>query len=219
MQDIIEQSIKIRSSDGVVLVAHLHRGKLPRIVLLCHPHPLYGGAMDNNVVCAARDQVAAYGASTLRFNFRGVGASTGGFDEGRGEKRDLEACFSYAEELDEGRLKIDLVAYSFGAWVGANALSRGLRPATVTLVAPPTDFMSFEGFSLPALPKLPILVISGELDQYGSVASVDRWLSQQPESLGVERVVLEGVDHFCLGAEDQLKASLKDFYEKVAHSE
>ena len=218
MQEIIEKYIKIRSSDGVVLEARLHRGKLPRIVLLCHPHPLYGGTMDNNVIYAVRDQVASYGVSTLRFNFRGVGVSTGGFDEGCGERRDLEACFSYAEELDEGRLKIDLVAYSFGAWVGANAMSRGLRPATVTLVAPPTDFMSFEEISLPALPKIPIFVISGELDQYGSVASVDRWLSQQPDSLGVERVVLNGVDHFCLGAEQQLQASLKNFYDKVAHS-
>ena len=216
MQNVIEQSIKIRSSDGVVLEARLHRGKLPRIVLLCHPHPLFGGAMDNNVVWAARDQVAASGASTLRFNFRGVGRSTGGFDNGRGERHDLEACFSYAEELDEGCLKIDLVAYSFGAWVGANALSHGLRPATVTLVSPPTDFMSFEGVFLPALPRLPFLVISGERDQYGSVVSVDRWLAQQPKNLGVNRVVLAGVDHFYFGAEDQFKASLKNFYEKAA---
>jgi len=205
-----EETHTIRSSDDQRIEARIHRGDgegiKPRLALLCHPHPLYGGTMDNNVVLAARDTAAALGSSTLRFNFRGVGSSSGRFDDGRGEQRDLEACFSYAQELGEGPIDIDLVAYSFGAWVAAKALSSGLAPSSVSLISPPADFMSFDGLHLP---QLPTLVVSGDRDEFGSLEAVDRWLASWKGE--VERRVFEGVDHFYWGAKSQLQEALKDF--------
>ena len=86
-------------------------------VVICHPHPLYGGNMYNNVVSAIEDGYAALGFSTLIFNFRGVGNSQGEYDEGEGEVKDATAAYKYlAKHLDDDA-RITLAGYSFGAWV------------------------------------------------------------------------------------------------------
>ncbi len=86
-------------------------------VIICHPHPLYGGNMYNNVVSAIEDGYAAQGFSTLIFNFRGVGNSQGEYDEGEGEVRDATAgCRYLAKHLDDDA-RITLAGYSFGAWI------------------------------------------------------------------------------------------------------
>lgn len=86
-------------------------------VVICHPHPLYGGNMYNNVVSAIEDGYSAQGYSTLMFNFRGVGNSQGEYDEGEGEVRDATAAYRYlAKHLDDDA-RMTLAGYSFGAWV------------------------------------------------------------------------------------------------------
>ncbi len=86
-------------------------------VVICHPHPLYGGNMYNNVVSAIEDGYSAQGFSTLIFNFRGVGNSQGEYDEGEGEVRDATAaCGHLAKRLDDDA-RLTLAGYSFGAWV------------------------------------------------------------------------------------------------------
>lgn len=209
--NVREEAIEIAVPDGVTLEGRLgrasERGAAGRGgALLCHPHPLYGGAMSNAVVLAARDAVAGLGLTTLRFNFRGVGRSSGGYDEGRGEQLDLEAAFGrLAAELAGTRAH--LVAYSFGAWVAARALRAGLAPASAILISPPVDFMDFSGLPPPAVPAL---VVSGDRDQFGSAASVDRWLGPAG---AIERVVLRGVDHFygSAGTEAALREAIAAF--------
>jgi alpha/beta superfamily hydrolase len=207
--NVHEEAIQISASDGVILEARLGRGREPRGrggALLCHPHPLYGGAMSNNVVVAARDALAGLGLTTLRFNFRGVGRSGGEHDGGRGEQLDLEAAFARLATEVEGA-GAHLVAYSFGAWVAARALRAGLAPASTVLISPPVDFMDFS--DLPP-PTGRALVLSGDRDQFGAAAAVDRWLGP-PGS--IERVVLRGVDHFygTANAEAALKEAIARF--------
>lgn len=86
-------------------------------VVVCHPHPLYGGNMYNNVVSAIEDGYAAQGFTTLIFNFRGVGDSKGDYDEGDGEVRDATAAYGVLREQLDDDAHITLAGYSFGAWV------------------------------------------------------------------------------------------------------
>jgi hypothetical protein len=86
-------------------------------VVICHPHPLYGGNMYNNVVSAIEDGYAAQGFTTLIFNFRGVGDSKGEYDEGDGEVRDATAAYGALRKQLDDDARITLAGYSFGAWV------------------------------------------------------------------------------------------------------
>lgn len=86
-------------------------------VIICHPHPLYGGNMYNNVVSAIEDGYSAQGYTTLIFNFRGVGDSGGEYDEGEGEVRDATAAYEFLTGHLDDDARITLAGYSFGAWV------------------------------------------------------------------------------------------------------
>src|SRR5262245_39461653 len=91
--------------------------RLQGAAVVCHPHPSYGGTMDNRVVFRAAKSVVNAGWAALRFNFRGVGASTGTFDHGEGEKDDVLAAIEFLERRYPSR-PLALVGFSFGAWVG-----------------------------------------------------------------------------------------------------
>lgn len=102
-------------------------------VVLCHPHPLYGGNMDNNVILAVSRTLTERGMAALRFNFRGVGRSEGSYDDGIGEEADALAALSFLtgrREIDSSRL--GLMGYSFGGMV---ALSSGLQNNLVKAMA------------------------------------------------------------------------------------
>ncbi|HYQ90736.1 MAG TPA: alpha/beta fold hydrolase, partial [Candidatus Competibacteraceae bacterium] len=126
-------------------------------VVIAHPHPLYGGDMNNNVVETLARVYRQYGFTTLRFNFRGVGGSQGSYDEGEGEQEDIKAALDYL--LDQGKIRLDLAAYSFGAWVSALARTAQDKVQRLILVAPPVDFCDFH--NVRSLPKLS-LVVTGE---------------------------------------------------------
>ena len=91
--------------------------------VITHPHPLYGGTMNNPVVETVQSAYQQYGYATLRFNFRGVGGSQGNFDNGLGEQNDVRAAISYVENMDVSA--IDLAGYSFGAWVNTGVVTNG----------------------------------------------------------------------------------------------
>jgi alpha/beta superfamily hydrolase len=99
-------------------------------VIVCHPHPLYGGTMDNNVVCAITERVTQESFASFRFNFRGVGGSRGEFDEGIGEQADVEAAVSFVGKLEDvDQQRVGLAGYSAGAGF---ALPVGSDDARVT---------------------------------------------------------------------------------------
>src|SRR3990172_5657138 len=105
-------------------------------VVVCHPHPLYGGDMENNVVLAACRALAGRGFAALRFNFQGVGRSEGAFDQGRGERDDVRAALAYLASLPEvDAERMGLAGYSFGAMVAAEVASADLR--ALALISPP----------------------------------------------------------------------------------
>jgi len=206
-----ETAVRIVVEEGVELDARFDEGDGGAVAVICHPHPLYGGSMDNNVVLAARDTLAELGIGTLRFDFRGVGRSTGAYDEGVGEAEDVEAAFRWLADSDRGPLF--LVGYSFGGWAALRAVDRGLELAAVALVSPPVTFMDFDDL---ALPDAPCLLVAGDGDDYCAVDDLEQWIESQPgEPDPFAKIVLEGTDHFYVGSEGSLLAALGAYFEEL----
>ncbi len=138
--------------------------------LLCHPHPLYGGNLDNKVVYMLASTLARLGIVVLRFNFRGVGKSEGQYAEGEGETRDAEAAAQWLRATQApGRLW--LAGFSFGAYVALRA-AKTIQADRLTLVAPPVQRFSFQ--QTPG--NIPCQVIQGEADEVVDPQAVHAWV-------------------------------------------
>ncbi|HET8731236.1 MAG TPA: alpha/beta fold hydrolase [Moraxellaceae bacterium] len=175
-----------------------------RVAVVCHPHPLHGGSMDNKVVttlCRAwRDE----GLAVVRFNFRGVGGSAGIHADGVGEVDDLLAVLRWLVE-GQGARHLLLGGFSFGAWVAAAAAGRlpdGLVLDHLVLIAPPVRYAGFDALQPPAA----TVVVQGSADDVVDPASVVAWVAsrQAPPVM----VWLEGAGHFFHGRLASLKAEL-----------
>ena len=157
------------------------------IALIAHPHPLYGGTLDNKVVQTLAKTFFGLGCATVRMNFRGVGASDGVFDEGAGETQDWLAVARYARE-QFGELPLTLAGFSFGAFVQSR-VALHLLPQRLVLVAPAVG-----RFPVESVPR-DTLVVHGEGDDVVPLKDVLDWA--RPQSLPV--VVLPGAGHFFHG--------------------
>ncbi len=201
-----EEPVRIPVEGGKITIEGLfEEGRVGRNAVFCHPHPLYGGNMYNNVVQAARQAFASLGWTTLRFNFRGTGASGGHPAQGLKDAEDLITISEYLNARCPGR--IDFAAYSYGTWATMEAIRMGLAPDSIILIAPPLDFISFEGLKLPAVPRL---VTIGNQDDFCSVESLEKWLSSQPDTQATLGI-LKDVDHFYLGSERKISAKIEAF--------
>ena len=173
--------------------------------VVSHPHPLMGGDMGNSVVETLVETIFACGISTLRFNFRGVGKSTGSFDDGRGEQDDLLAALSFLEE--EGIREILPAGYSFGAWVNAAVLDRrGLLPAL--FVSPPIDLFRFD---FQAMRGRTGLIVCGDRDPYCPAERI----KAVADALPCRLEIIPDADHFFQLREAALAASITDFAEQL----
>jgi len=189
-------------SESLPIEGDLHLDEGDRAAVLTHPHPLYGGDMDNHVVTGLTRSLAACGYTTLRFNFRGVGASRGTHDHGKGEQQDVLAAVHYLKDL--GKTHILLAGYSFGAWVNARAAaSRAALP--MIMVAPPVAAMDFDGVgSLPGL----LLVVTGAQDPYAPPGVIEELMGRwNPQA---RLVVIDGTDHFFARGTRHLEEAVMD---------
>ena len=148
----------------------------PVLAIVCHPLPTEGGSMHNKVVTMTARALRECGIHTLRFNFRGVGASDGAFDNGRGELDDLRAVAAWArQQFPEHALW--LAGFSFGAWVSLRAAEE-LGAAALISIAPPVgrswDFQDI------VLPTMPWLVIQGDADEIVDAGAVRDWVTGLP---------------------------------------
>jgi len=163
--------------------------------VLCHPHPQYGGSMEDSVVGVLEAALLGAGVACVRFNFRGVGASEGRYDGGPGEQDDLIAVVDWLlGEHDPTHLWLG--GYSFGASVVWHTLGR-LQPERALLVAPPTRVMQFDG----ADPALPVDTFSGSEDDYVDAQALERLPN-------VRSHVISGADHFFSGHLLELERSI-----------
>lgn len=157
------------------------------IALIAHPHPLMGGTKDNKVVTTLARTLYALGYVALRPNFRGVGASAGTHDEGRGETADLIAVVRYAQEK-YGQLPLTCAGFSFGSFVQTR-VAKELQPDQLVLVAPAVNRFATEEVAAGTL------VIHGEVDDVVPLSAVLDWA--RPQNLPV--VVVPGGEHFFHG--------------------
>lgn len=165
-------------------------GEARAVLVVCHPHPLHGGTMDNKVVQTIARAGVRLGARSVRFNFRGVGGSAGQWDDGRGEIDDALAVIANRRDA---ALPLWLAGFSFGGHVAASAAARlaagGQGPQRLALIAPSTQKQS-----VPAVPA-DTLVIHGEADEVVPLAATLDWA--RPQVLPV--VVVPGGGHFFHG--------------------
>ena len=134
----MEEALAVHVPGGPALEARLGPVANPKGgFVVCHPHPLYGGDMDNPVVIRAAEVAQAAGYATLRFNFRGAGGSEGAHDKGRGEQEDVTAAIAaLATHLPVGS-RVGVMGYSFGAAMAARATRPRVPEAPLGLIAPP----------------------------------------------------------------------------------
>jgi alpha/beta superfamily hydrolase len=162
----------------------------PLLAVVCHPLTTEGGTLHNKVVTMAARSLRELGVTTLRFNFRGAGASAGSFDEGIGELDDLRTVVAWARSSRPGHA-LWLGGFSFGAYVSLRAAAE-LQPALLLSIAPPAGRWDFD--SIP-VPTMPWLVIQGEADEIVDPPTVYAWLKAlDPPQL--ELVRMPDTSHF-----------------------
>ena len=175
----------------------------PLLAVVCHPLPTEGGSMHNKVVTMAARALREVGATTLRFNFRGVGQSEGRFDDGVGELDDLRAVAAWARANHPDKI-LWLAGFSFGAYVSLR-LAVELRAAALVSIAPPVgrswDFSAIE------VPTAPWLVIQGEADEIVDPQAVFAWLATLPRQPRLVR--MPDTSHFFHRKLIDLRGALK----------
>lgn len=203
-QTFLSSNLKL---EGVIHLPRGSEGKVPGVVL-CHPHPLYGGNMHNNVVVAVSRALVELGIAAFRFNFRGVGSSEGSFDDGAGEQDDLRAAFAaLAERPEVDPDRLGMMGYSFGGMVALAAVKGFAQARTLAAVSPVVNPGLMEGLSLPAY------FICGTKDHVVSTDVLIREAEKMAPPGQVELV--PGADHFWVGREKEMALKVAAFFEGV----
>ena len=192
-------------SEGYKIEGLLNQKDGKKGVVVTHPHPLYGGDMNNLVVESIVHVYHMKGYSTLKFNFRGVGRSQGAYDDGLGEQKDVLSALSFLADM--GMEQIDLAGYSFGAWVNAHALQKDTLTKQMIMVSPPVGFMDFK--SIVTMNTLKF-VVTGNRDDIAPADMIEKMISTWNPNARFE--VIDGADHFYGGYLKQLESVLSSTF-------
>ncbi|HEX5459829.1 MAG TPA: alpha/beta fold hydrolase [Steroidobacteraceae bacterium] len=177
-----------------------------RFGVVCHPHPLYGGTLDNKVVYTLARAFVELGAPAIRFNFRGVGGSAGSYDEGRGETADALAVIAYGRDRWPDA-SLWLAGFSFGGAVALRAAAQS-HPQRLVAVAPGVTRIAMEGVGSP---DCPWLVVQGDADDVVEPPAVLGWVNRQTSPAVIR--VLPGAGHFFHGRLHELRAVVLEYLE------
>jgi hypothetical protein len=195
----MEKRISIPNKKDII-DAYIDYKDETQAIIIMHPHSLMGGDMNNPVVQLIQQVFTDKNLTTLRFNFRGVGKSSGQFDDGIGEQDDTIAVMDYLKS--QGRNQIILAGYSFGAWVLAHVAKRVPYNHGI-MISPPVAFMDFSGIQ--TIPELKT-VITGTHDEFAPPNLVQ---SRLPDwQANAQLHIIDGADHFFSGHMDALEKIL-----------
>jgi alpha/beta superfamily hydrolase len=177
-------------------------GSPQAVAVICHPHPLHGGTMTNKVVHVLAKAFNEAGAPAVRFNFRGVGASAGSFDDGNGETHDALAVLDWAAQRWPGA-QLWLGGFSFGGAIAIRAaVSRAASGdvSRLVTVAPAIRRVTVDSSSLP---QCPWLIVQGDRDELVDAADIQQWAQSLPAPPRL--ALLTGVEHFFHGRLNDLR--------------
>jgi hypothetical protein len=208
---LTEIPVSFSAADGLKLEGLLCRGQgenESRWVVLCHPHPLYGGDMLNNVVEALQRSLAGEGFSTLRFNFRGVGGSRGEYGEGAAEVKDVRGAVDFIAREAGADHTCYLLGYSFGAYVGVQGVAADSRVKAIVCISPPVALYDFGVLKEEKRPKL---IVSGKRDLICPVPPVEELFASLSEPKTMH--ICAGADHFWWGMEAHITDYVLDFFQ------
>jgi alpha/beta superfamily hydrolase len=177
--------------------------------LVCHPHPLFGGTMHTKAVYRAAQALNEVGLAALRFNFRGVGASTGSHGGGIGEREDARAALDWLAERDPGA---PLVAggFSFGSMVALTVGAEDPRVVALLGLGLPIERDEAYDFSFLADVTKPVLIVQGENDEFGSGERIQRHLAPLGSHITLARV--PDADHYFGEQIDEMKRAIREFF-------
>ena len=185
-------------------------GSQPRYAgLVCHPHPIGGGTMHNKVVFKAAQALQNLNIPALRFNFRGVGHSTGAYDEGRGEMDDVRYALEFLSRRYPG-IPVILAGFSFGSYVGLRVGEKDDRAQALIGLGVPAKWFGDDTLQGCHKPKL---FIHGTEDELASYELVRSWFEQVPAPKTM--IAIEGADHFFQGRLDEVQSLIADFVQKL----
>ena len=180
------------------------------VAVVLHPHPLYGGTMNNKIVYNIYQSFAQNGFSVLRFNFRGVGRSLGKFDDGVGELSDAATALDWVQNQNPEASSCWIGGFSFGSWIALQLLMRRPEIEGFLAISPPAGMYDFSFLSpCPA----PGLIVQGNSDDIVKEADVtkmaDKLKAQKYASIEYE--VFEGADHYFRNSLDQLGETMTGY--------
>lgn len=188
-------------------------GAAQGVALVCHPHPLGGGTMHNKVVYRAAAGLVEAGLITLRFNFRGVGASTGAHDDGVGEQQDVRDALDYLSKNYPNQ-PITLAGFSFGSRVGTEVALDDERVVRLISIGTPVDKYDF---SFLKNCRKPILFVHGDADEFGSIENLNALVAQVAENADAKLIVFQNCGHFFDNHLEELKNAIHDWtMEKIS---
>jgi len=176
--------------------------------VVCHPHPIHGGTMHTKAVYRAAQALNEAGMVALRFNFRGVGASTGSYDQGHGEQDDARAALNWLEERHPS-LPLLLGGFSFGSRVGLTVGLDDDRVVGLLGLGLPVEMEDYD-FRFLAETEKPILVVQGENDEFGAGETVAEALAPLGSHITLVRV--PGADHYFTDRLDELREAVRGYY-------
>jgi len=179
-----------------------------RVALVLHPHPLHGGTMHNKVVFRAAKALQEAGFETLRFNFRGVGQSTGVHDEGRGECDDARVALDYLLASQPAAREVIVAGFSFGSIVGMKLGCADARVHRLIAIGAPARMSSLDFLGECAKPKL---FIHGVEDEIAPLAPLEEFLNALPAGGNHHLVRIAGAGHFFDDQAEELMAAIKKF--------
>ena len=204
LEALLDEPPATRGVNAEGLVERGQADGLRAAVVLAHPHPQFGGTMHTKTIFQSAKAFSRIGCAVLRFNFRGVGASTGSFDEGTGEMDDFRAALDFMHERYPG-VPLWSAGMSFGAWISLSAGAADPRVSALVGIAPPLARYDFEPVRASAKPKF---FVQGERDELCPLKNMQAFYARAAEPK--ELVVIDAADHLFDGKLGELALALED---------
>jgi alpha/beta superfamily hydrolase len=189
---------------------HPQKAKDAPIAIILHPHPQFGGTMNNKIVHRLHYLFYELGFTCLRFNFRGVGRSQGDYDQGIGELSDAASALDYLQALNPAARNCWVAGFSFGAWIGMQLLMRRPEIQGFISVAPPANMYDFT-FLAPCPSSG--LIINGTADRVVPPQDVQNLADKlkQQKGITITHRLVEGAGHFFDPGMDEMIGVVKDY--------